>query len=504
VNPMKPYFKKITFLVVILLMVIAGGVGWRLSLNPGQGMAAVESKDKKILYWYDPMVPDRHFDKPGKSPFMDMQLVPKYDEPQQSADMVSIDPRTIQNMAVRTAKVVRGNLVQRVDAVGYVKIDERKIQVVQARAQGWVEQLNLKAANDPVEKGQLLLELYSPDLLAVQEEYLLVRNSPRMHDAETALLAATKEKMQLLGITQAQIEALDKTGQAARRLRFYAPSNGVVTELGVRQGMQVNPGMNLFSIADLSSVWVTAEVPESQAAGVKQGSKAEISFPALSGKVYRGIVSYVYPQVSASSRTLQVRLRLDNPHGELKPDMLANVALLNGDKREALLVPSEAIIATGRRSVVIVAEGDGKFHAVDVSTGSEGGGQTEILRGLTAGQTVVTSGQFLIDSESNLRAGLERMEPKMDEGDSNQKMNDQAMDSKTHHGQGKVNRIDLGAGKVNISHGPIASLNWPAMTMDFAVADKNALANLKPGQSVQFDLTKTGAGEYLITRLTPG
>ena len=510
---MKPGFNKITLLVVVLLLVSSGGVWWRFSSQHAQTLAAAESKsqDKKILYWYDPMAPNQHFDKPGKSPFMDMPLVPKYDEPQQPADTVSIDPRTVQNMAVRTGVVARGPLSGRVDAVGYVRVDERKIQVVQARAQGWVEHLNINAANDPVKLGQLLLELYSPDLLAAQEEYLLVRHSSQKHRNADVFLAATKAKMQLLGMTVRQIAELEQTNQASRLLAFYAPANGIVTELGVRQGMQVDPGMNLFSIADLSSVWVTAEVPESQAARVREGNPAEISFPALSGKVYKGLVNYVSPQVSATSRTLQVRIRLENPGNVLKPDMFANVALFNGEKRDALLVPSEAIIATGRRNIVIVAEGNGKFHPVDVTVGRDVGGQTEILKGLTAGQTVVTSGQFLIDSESNAKAGFERFEGAQTPGSGedkakkdSRKTDDQAMKPNIHHGRGRINRIDPGAGKINLSHDPIPTLSWPEMTMDFPVADKKALTGAKPGDTIEFELAPMPSGEYIITRIIPG
>lgn len=499
-------FHKILLLVVVLAVVATAGAWWHLSPRAGQNTAVPSESDKKILYWYDPMVPDRHFDKPGKSPFMDMQLVPKYDQSQSAEGSVSIDPRTVQNMAVRTGKVVRAPLSGRVDAVGYVKIDESKLQVVQARAQGWVERLNVKAVNDPVTQGQLLLELYSPDLLAAQEEYLLVRNSPYQHETEEVLLAAAKDKMQLLGISAAQIRELDETGKASRHIRFYAPANGVVTELGVRQGMQVAPGMNLYSIVDLSSVWVTAEIPESQAARVRQGGRAEITAPALGDKTYRGIVNYVYPQVSPASRTLQVRIRLDNPGGRLKPEMFTNVALFNGEKREVLVVPSEAVIATGRRNVVIVAEGDGKFHPVEVKLGADVGGQTEVLSGLSVGQTVVTSGQFLIDSESNLRAGFERFEATPAEGRSQTsgKPEGQATNRKIHHGQGKVNRIDPSAGKINLSHGPIPALNWPAMTMDFTVADKQALAGVRPGETIAFEFSQSPGGEYVITRIAPG
>ncbi len=367
---------------------------------------AAAGKERKILYWHDPMVPQQHFDKPGKSPFMDMQMVPVYADATGDDGGITISPRVIQNLGVRTARVETGVFAKEVRTVGTVKSDEHRIEVVQSRAAGWVERLEVKAVNDPVRRGQVLAEVYAPDLLAAQEEYVLALKN---HD--DALIRAARARLSFLGLAEVQIAALEKIGKPARRIAFYAPIDGVVAELGVRQGMAVSPGMMMFNLVDLSVVWVNAEIIENQAGWVNQGDGAEVRISAYPGKVFKGKVDYLYPGLNAETRTIKARIVLKNPEGLLKPDMFVDVALFGKAGGNALLVPSEALIHTGRRTVVIVAEGEGMFRPVEVVAGGEAGGKTEILKGLQPGQTVVASGQFLIDSEASLRTALERFEP---------------------------------------------------------------------------------------------
>lgn len=367
---------------------------------------ATADKERKILYWHDPMVPQQHFDKPGKSPFMDMQLVPVYADEAGDDGGITISPRVIQNLGVRTAPVETGALAKEVRTVGTVKPDEHRIEVVQSRAAGWVEQLEVKAVNDPVRRGQVLAEVYAPDLLAAQEEYLLA-----LENRDDALTRAARARLSFLGLNEEQIAALEKNGKPARRVAFYAPIDGVVAELGVRQGMAVSPGMMMFNLVDLSVVWVNAEIIENQAGWIHQGDGAEVRIPSYPGKVFKGKVDYLYPGLNSETRTLKARIALKNPEGLLKPDMFVDVVLYGKTGENALMVPSEALIHTGRRTVVIVAEGEGKFRPVEVVAGSEAGGKTELLKGLQPGQTVVASGQFLIDSEASLRTALERFEP---------------------------------------------------------------------------------------------
>ena len=402
-----------TMLLILIALIAAAGAGY-YARTPAPASkppaSATAPKERKILYWYDPMVPASHFDKPGPSPFMDMELVPKYADEEGSAGGMAIDPRMVQNLGVRTAAVATGSLERRITTVGYVRPDEHRIEVVQPRAAGWVEKLYVRAVNDPVRRGQLLLELYAPDILAAQEEYLLAVKAAQRDPADRALEQAALRRLSLLGLSDGQIRVLAASGKASRRVAVYATSDGVVSELGVREGMAVTPGTPMFSLLDLSSVWVTAEIPEAQAGWVAPGAAVEIAVPALPGRVIKGRVEYIYPQLDGTTRTLQVRVRLPNPGLKLKPGMYARVRIQSGEAKQAVLVPSEAVISTGTRSVAIVAEGGGRFAAVEVKTGDEADGRTEILEGLAAGQTVVVSGQFLIDSEASLRGTLQRLQ----------------------------------------------------------------------------------------------
>lgn len=367
--------------------------------------------ERKVLYWYDPMRPEVKFDRPGKSPFMDMQLVAKYADEVAGAG-VSIEPRMAQNLGVRTAAVEAGTFWRRVNAVGSVQADERRIVSVQSRVTGWIERLQVRAVNETVAQGQLLAEIYAPELLAAQEEYLLLQNTRQdtSSDLDRQLGTAARQRLSLLGLSEAQIERLHASGKAQRSVGVYAPASGIVQELGAREGAQVNPGMSLFTLVDLSSVWLMAEVPEDQLAWVGTGRPAKVRIGAYPGEQFDGRVDFIYPDVNPETRTVRARLSVPNPARKLKPGMLAEVTILGGPKREVLLVPSEAVIRTGTRSVVIVSDGPGKFRAVPVQLGMEGEGKTEVTGGLQRGEQIVVSGQFLLDSEANLRTGLSRME----------------------------------------------------------------------------------------------
>jgi Cu(I)/Ag(I) efflux system membrane fusion protein len=377
--------------------------GMPLVKKLGAAAATPASAERKPLYWYDPMKPDQHFDKPGKSPFMDMALVPMYadDTGDESAGMVSIDPRMAQNLGIRTAAVERSSVTQELHAAGSITIDENRIEVVQTRTAGWVEKLHVRAVGDAVRKGQLLAEIYAPELYAAQQEYLLA-----VRAQDTTLTAAARQRLLLLGLGTDQIARLEKSGVAQRRVAYSAPVDGVVTELGVRDGAQLTPGMSLYTLADLSKVWITAEVPEAQAASLAKGFVVAATLAALPDRTFGGRVDYVYPEVNAQTRTVRVRAVFDNPQLLLKPGMFAEVTLGKGQMHEALLVPSEALIRTGTRTTVIVAGGEGRFRAVEVRVGAQHEGQTEVLEGLHDGQNVVASGQFLIDSEANLRGAF--------------------------------------------------------------------------------------------------
>jgi Cu(I)/Ag(I) efflux system membrane fusion protein len=353
------------------------------------------------------MHPSQHFAKPGKSPFMDMQLVPKLagratgDGTGASAG-IEIDPRVVQTLGIRLATVERNSFARVVDTVGLVAVDEHRIEAIQVREPGWVERLEVRASGDSVRRGQLLAGVYSPDLLATQQELLIARSSN-----DPALIEATRRRLGLFGLSDAQIARIEKAGRVERRIDYYAPFNGYVMELGARQGAAVEPGATLFQLANLSSVWLIAEVPEAQTAWIKTGNPAEAQVLALPGERFEGKIDYLYPELTQATRTLKVRVVINNPGGHLRPGMFATAHLRGSTQKSVLTVPTEAVIKTGTRSIVIVADDATHFRPAVVGVGAEHGGRSEILGGLQSGQTVVASGQFLIDSEANLRSAFD-------------------------------------------------------------------------------------------------
>ena len=362
---------------------------------------------KKILYYHDPMVPGNKFDKPAKSPFMDMMLVPVYGGDPADEGKVTVSPRIQQNLGVRTAAVTEGTLSPQVAAVGSIAWNERDQVIVQARATGYVERLYVRATLDRVAKGQALADLYVPDWIAAQEEFLSVR---RMQGSDlAALVDGARQRMRQAGMSDAQIAQVEGSGQTQPRFTLVAPIAGVVTELMAREGMTVMAGATLFRINGIGTVWANAEVPESQAALLRLGARVEAKTSAVPGTTFSGKVQAILPEVNPTTRTLKARLELANPNGALVPGMFVQMQFMDKRDQKALLIPTEAIIQTGKRTVVMLAEqGDnsGRFRPVEVEIGIEAGGQTEIKRGLQAGQRVVVSSQFLIDSEASLK-GIE-------------------------------------------------------------------------------------------------
>ncbi|TMH21185.1 MAG: efflux RND transporter periplasmic adaptor subunit [Betaproteobacteria bacterium] len=379
--------------------------------SPAKAGDVDPSSGKRVLYWHDPMVPGPRFDKPGKSPFMDMDLVPVYADDAPGGAGVAINPRLQQNLGVRTAKAVAGSFSSSISAVGNVAYNERDVVVVQARSNGFVEKLHIRAALDPVRKGQALAELYVPEWVAAQEEYLAAKRLRTDVDALAlgGLADAAAQRMRLAGMSDDQIREVDARGAVQLRFTITSPINGVVGELSAREGMTVAAGAPLFRLNGLSTVWVNAEVPEGAAAEVRPGSAVEARTPALPASVFKGRVGAILPEVNATTRTLKARIELANPDGRLVPGMFATIDFAPTRRSDIVLVPSEAVIRTGKRTVVIVAQGDGRFAPVDVATGIESNGQTEIRKGVNAGDSVVVSGQFLIDSEANLKAATTRM-----------------------------------------------------------------------------------------------
>jgi Cu(I)/Ag(I) efflux system membrane fusion protein len=360
-----------------------------------------------------PMHPQIVRDEPGECPICGMNLV-KVEAPAEApsaagaggeAREVRISPAVINNLGVRTEPVVRGRLSRTGQVVGYVEFDERRVQQVRPRAEGWVEGLSVRAMGEPVRKGQLLFTLYSPMLESAQQEYL---DAIRIGNAE--LIDASRDRLRALGLDAGTAARLTKSGRPAGRVPFYAPIAGVVTELEAREGAMVSPDMVAMTITELGSLWVIAEVPEAQAGWLEAGIHARVRFPSLPGETTHGRVEYVYPELNMETRTLRARITLESPPVGVKPNMLANVELVGEQAADALNIPRSALIRSGGHDRVVVALGDGRFASRKVVAGPENGDRVTIVEGLREGELVVTSAQFLLDSEANLDAGLERLD----------------------------------------------------------------------------------------------
>lgn len=399
---------------LLLMIALVGGAGigyWAHRMPPPAVTASAPSQapapaERRVLYWYDPMQPNQHFDKPGKSPYMDMQLVAKYsDENADSNAGVHIDAGAAQNLGIRIATVKRGTLARTLRAVGVVGYDDNDVAAVQARTAGYIAHLYVRAPLTTVHRGQALADVVAPEWTAAEQEYLALKQSPTV---DRALQAAARERLRVLGIPEGEVAALERNGTAPSHITLSAPIDGVISELDARDGMAVTPGTPLFRLSGLTRVWVAAEVPEAQAAGAREGTSATVHVPAWPGRDFAGRVIAVLPSVSSTTRTLPVRIEVPNTDGALSPGMYADVELAPASERSAIAVPTEAIIHTGERNVVIVADGHA-YRPVEVHTGAESGGNTEVQDGLAEGDRIVLSGQFLIDSEASLRGTLTRL-----------------------------------------------------------------------------------------------
>ena len=360
------------------------------------------AEEKEALYWVAPMDPNYRRDEPGKSP-MGMELVPVYAD-ESGSNAVTISPEVVQNLGVRTAKAEVSRLWRGIDTVGYVDFDESKVSHIHLRTEGWVENMAVRSEGERVKKGDRLFDFYSPDLVNAQEEFVHALSS-----GNKGLISASSERLLALGVSSGQINKLRKTRKVNQFVSVFAPQDGVVSMLPVREGMFIKPSMKVMSLADLSSVWLLAEVFERQSNWLSMGDSAEVNLSYLPGREWQGKVEYIYPSLDPKTRTLKVRLRFDNPEEALKPNMYANVKIFGGAKNDILIIPLEALIRTGRNERVIIALGEGRFEARTVSAGIESGDWVEIVSGLKEGEDVVASGQFLIDSEASIKASFNRM-----------------------------------------------------------------------------------------------
>jgi Cu(I)/Ag(I) efflux system membrane fusion protein len=452
----------------------------------GAAVPAAAGGGEKPLYWVAPMDPDYRRDRPGKSP-MGMDLIPVYAEGGEGADAgpgtIRIAPEVVNNLGVRTARVSRKSLHSTIRTVGYVQYDQDRLVHIHPRVDGWIEKLHVKAAGDPVVTGQPLYELYSPALVNAQEELVLALNRDNRR-----LVGAAVDRLRALQLSDDFIEALKKRRQVRQSVTFFAPQAGVVDNLNIREGFFVNPGTTLMSIGALDDVWVEAEVFERQAALVKVGMPVTMTLDYLPGREWRGSVDYVYPSLDEKTRTLRARLRFENPDGELKPNMFAQVVLHASDDDGRLIVPREAVIRTGNQNRVVLALGEGHFKSVAVTLGRLDEESAELLDGVREGDEVVTSAQFLLDSESSKRSDFLRMQPQDEQPAA-------VWTRATILGVMPEQRM------VSARHEAIAEWDWPVMTMDFAVDDAVDFDALQEGVDLHVEISRRAGGEYAITAI---
>jgi Cu(I)/Ag(I) efflux system membrane fusion protein len=516
---------------VALLSVGATGYwfGTRTSQVPAAAASAVTVKaERKILYYRNPMgLPDTS--PVPKKDAMGMDYVPVYEGETEpgggqaaltGSGQVNISVEKVQKLGVKTERAAMRMLDKTIRVVGRVEVDERHIHNIAPKFEGWIEKLHVKSTGEPVRKGQALFDVYSPELVSAQREYAIaVQGVAALKDAD----GDTRQSMQQLAdasllrlknwdISERQVKELAISGAARRSLTFHAfhtPANGIVLEKKALEGMRFMPGEVLYQIADLSSVWVITDVFEQDIGLVQVGSKAQVKLNAYPDKPFEGVVSLVYPTLNAATHTVPVRMEIANPKGLLKPAMFASVEIQVAGKGEVLTVPVSAVIDSGTRQIVLVQLAPGRFEPRAVRLGSRGENYVEVLEGIADGEQVVISALFLIDAESNLKAALSGLGGHVAHGGSaptEQKQPDTPMQPKSkpavvgHRVQGTLNAINAD-GTVNITHGPVESLDWPGMTMDFVLANSSLAGNARIGSAITFEIVERKPGEWVITKL---
>ncbi len=495
-------------LIALLIAVAAGGLGGHY-LSAGsapQNATAVDSQKpgKKLLYYRNPMgLPDTS--PVPKKDQMGMDYIPVYEgEDAATNDSgLKISAEKIQKMGVKVEAAKLQMLDRTVRASGRVEIDESRSYTVTAKFEGYIERLHVNTTGQPVGRGQPLFEVYSPELVSAQREYAIAAQGVGQlnaagSEAQAAMKQLADSSLQRLknwDISEEQLKALAHSGTAKRTLSFRSPVNGIVTEKKAIQGMRFMPGDVLFQIADTGSVWVQADVFEQDIGAVNVGQKAKIKINAYPGEVFVGRIAYVYPTLNAATRTVPVRIELANRKGRLKPAMFAEVEIPVAGATQVVTVPNAAVIDSGSKQVVIVQVGEGRFEPRHVRLGQRGGEFVQILEGIKEGELVVAAANFLIDAESNLKAALGGMQPAPAAAGTAKPV------AVGHQAVGVLNAIDAAAGTVTIAHEPVASLKWPAMKMDFVLANPALVGSLKPGAGVRFEFVERKPGEWVVTSL---
>jgi len=465
----------------LLTVVVVGTLGFLLGRQ--QPYQASQS-ERQVLYWYDPMVPDTHFDKPGKSPFMDMDLVPRYAGDPEAPSGVTINPSVVQNLGIRLAPVERTSTSATIRASGILTFNDRALATVQAKQDGFVERSHGRAVGDIVRVGDPLVDVRVPAWSGAIAEYLALRDG-----ADPTLAEAARRRLGALGVPNDAVQTAEHQRAAPATFTIRAPVSGALTSLDARPGAALGAGAPIAIISGLSPVWLVVSVPQGSIGTTKPGTSAAIRFPAFPGEDFGGRVDVILPAANTANRTVEVRVALDNSDGRLRPGMTGDVTLSATSGGDALTVPSEAVIRTGLRNLVIVSRPDGVFEPLEVMLGSAVGSRLEILSGLTEGQQVVASGQFLIDSEASLSGVMARLQSANAGGNPEE-----------YSTTGKVMAID--ATGVTFSHAPVEELNWPAMTMQFMWDKEGPIGGIKIGDDVRFGFHREGKA-YVVNSIGP-
>jgi RND family efflux transporter MFP subunit len=514
--------------LVVAALAAAGGywAGNRRGESPvtatstAAGGAAAQKKERKLLFYRNPMgLPDTS-PVPKKDP-MGMDYVPVYEgeaetgssEPA-TANQIRISTEKIQKLGVKTEAASLKSLDKVVRASGRIEADERRVYAVSPKFEGYVERLHVSATGQAVGKGQALFEVYSPELVSAQREYALASQGVQaLKDADSDAQSSMKQladasllRLKNWDISDEQVRALSRAGETKRSLTFRSPVSGIVTEKKALQGMRFMPGEALYQITDLSSVWVLADVFEQDIGLAKSGAKAKVMIAAYPDKPFDGKISYVYPTLKAETRSVQVRIELANPGQLLKPGMFAQVELAVAARNKVVTIPLSAVIDSGTRRIVLVQAGEGRFEPREVKLGARSDNYVEVLEGVQDGEQVVVSANFLIDAESNLKAAISGFgatgdKPAQPSAAPSSPQSGAA--TAGHQAVGTVDSLDAKTGQVRISHGAVATLKWPAMTMEFKAANDALLKDLKPGSVVAFEFVERQSGEWVITGVKP-
>ena len=493
------------WIAALALLALGGVAGWNMAARqtesgaPG-GVDGPCADGAQPQHWAAPMDPNYQRSAPGKSP-MGMDLVPVCAESGGAGADVSIDPRVVQNLGVRTEAVQQRDLVRTITAVGTVAYDETSFQMIHARAEGWLEGLSVESGGAMVAAGQRLYALFSPKLIAAEQEYLSALGAGRR-----ALEQAAGQRLAALGYSNAQIQALRRRETPAEQLVRKAETDGVVTMLGVRDGQFVSPGTHIMTLASLKSVWVEVDVLERDAAAIVVGAPARVRVEAWPGRVWQGRVEHIDPSLDPHTRSLTVRLVFDNVDGALRPNMFARAAIEGGTRQQVLSLPRAALIRNGRDTRVVRRVGPGQYDVVAVQTGLRAGAYMQVLTGVQAGDEVVVAGQFLLDSEANLDAESLRQRAVQSAAHNHASVNSQPDDAshmRHEHGahaqpestsadawtRGRVVAVDVAARRITLKHERIESVGMAAMTMPFKAIDAIDLPAFKPGDDVRFALS---------------